>query len=343
VKLGDLDLDQFAKLKAFKSEAGTMGIYGTYDSVEALKTKALAWLGPTVTSIVAKNPSPSPPKKPRAKRGGAPSSSVTATSARAKPQDPKIRNLRIDSSDDWVLLGTHFFRSNRISEPDAKTVVVEIHSESAAEDAFVSGLAPDRRQASPHTGIAFGNDAFVVRCASVSSVMERGQRVWTVTLTKEEVIIGTEMGFQEGGRLFTADDIAELRARRILLGESPSRATSGSLDYRQTRDSFFEMLVQGLSTPLQVAECPIQAIARSPHAKDEPKRTLQWMRLIAIMFLKASGVIERVHELAIGPLGDSSVHVRFRGARSKKYSNVDAKIIEFEGDCPLPSAKQSDT
>lgn len=56
---------------------------------------------------------------------------------------------------------------------------------------------------------------------------------------------------------------------------------------------------------------------------------------IALYYLKADGVAEHIERLILGPLKSKSVHVTFRGRRHKKYSNVDADVIDVEGDCPL--------
>ena len=38
---------------------------------------------------------------------------------------------------------------------------------------------------------------------------------------------------------------------------------------------------------------------------------------------------------SLGPVRDGKVHVQFKGRRRRVYSNVEPKVIEIEGDCPL--------
>jgi hypothetical protein len=67
----------------------------------------------------------------------------------------------------------------------------------------------------------------------------------------------------------------------------------------------------------------------------QSKRFLEQARLAAILALKGGDVIERVLELNLGPVKPGKVHVKFKGVRGRKYSNVEPTVIEVEGDCPL--------
>jgi hypothetical protein len=51
--------------------------------------------------------------------------------------------------------------------------------------------------------------------------------------------------------------------------------------------------------------------------------------------MKASDCVEQVLELRLGPVMDGKCHVRFRGRRAGRYSNVGPLTINLEGDCPL--------
>ena len=72
--------------------------------------------------------------------------------------------------------------------------------------------------------------------------------------------------------------------------------------------------------------------------RDDPAAFLRFARLVSLYHLKAGSVVERIESLALGPLQGDSLHVKFRGVRGQKYSNVAPTVIEFEGDCSLPAA-----
>lgn len=99
-------------------------------------------------------------------------------------------------------------------------------------------------------------------------------------------------------------------------------------------EAMLESHIRGTSNPVSVEHCIVQVIYRS--VGDDPEKFLRLARLASIYFLKAGGAVERILELALGPIKDRSVHVRFRGRRRKVASNVEPAVIEIEGDCPLP-------
>jgi hypothetical protein len=95
-----------------------------------------------------------------------------------------------------------------------------------------------------------------------------------------------------------------------------------------------ESFIQG-NNPLKVTSSPIQELAKKL-PRDDVARFLTFARLLTLFYLKAGGVVERIEHLRLGPVASGSLHVVFRGRRRKKYQNVDADVIELEGDCPLP-------
>jgi hypothetical protein len=69
--------------------------------------------------------------------------------------------------------------------------------------------------------------------------------------------------------------------------------------------------------------------------EDRPELILPLARLKLLYALRASDCVEEVTELRLGPIQGGRCHVRFRGRRARRYSNVDPHVIEIEGDCPL--------
>src|SRR5262249_32768749 len=133
----------------------------------------------------------------------------------------------------------------------------------------------------------------------------------------------------------SVDDIARLRAGRILLNDPPPVDTTQppSEDQELIEGTMLEALIRGNSTPVSATDCIIRTLYRDRDQWGD--EFLRIARLGAIFMLKAGGVVEQIHRLLLGPLRGGKVHVDFEGARRKMYTNLDPTIIRVEGDCPL--------
>jgi hypothetical protein len=192
--------------------------------------------------------------------------------------------------------------------------------------AFLSGLTPGfgvRR-----LWAAFGESAVHGVAESVERTREGGEERWTVTITRESA--GADpMEMSTSG--FSADQIAELRARRILLDERPPSEASAW----NRVDPMLEALVAGLERSAAVDRSPLPPL----YAAWSDSRTdfLAAGRLMAVLALHASRTVEHVLELTLAWSGDDAVAVRFHGRRKKLYTNRPAPEIRVEGVCRLGS------
>lgn len=245
--------------------------------------------------------------------------------------------LVIESSGSWVLLQGYFFQTETVRQHQDGTLTVMIPSESSQDDATIQSLRPDRWGQSQLTTFAYRNDGFLVKVEEIEAESRRDSYIWKLTLKPANIEYGGstfEMSYQERDQTYSADDIANLRGRRILLNDPPKQVIDAKF-YRpaSANNQMLETLIRGINTPIQVENCVLQPLYSV--YKDRPKLFLELARLMAIFSLKAGDVVEQVLELALGPIEQASVHVRFRGRRRKKYVNVEPSIIEIEGDCPL--------
>jgi hypothetical protein len=259
-------------------------------------------------------------------------SKASTKKAAAGPQKATV----IDSSGDWVLLADTFFKAQSVEIPDDKRFIVTISTSDAAEEAKLKLIQSNQHPLGRQFPFAFGNDAFVVRCESAPSTFEGGTHKWKVTLSKENVQYGggfIEMAYSDGRNHYTPEQFAKMRAERILLGAYPAPAArrGGNIDMTGT---MLESFIQGNNNHLKVVNSPIQELAKKLPRTDATQY-LTFARLLAMYHLKAGGVAEHIEQLTLGPLKSNSVHVKFRGLRNKKYSNVDPEVIAVEGDCPL--------
>jgi hypothetical protein len=131
-----------------------------------------------------------------------------------------------------------------------------------------------------------------------------------------------EMGFAST----SADKLAELRARRLLLNESP---TSESTDINAVTR---ELFIGGMDTQLRVERSPFPAAFQA--FGDNPRRFLEISWVLAIMQLKLSACVVDVESLIL-TLEDTDLIVDFAGRRKKKYQNAPAYELRIKGVCNL--------
>jgi hypothetical protein len=344
-----LDPDQLKKVQEFKKEIQQHGLVESYTSVSDLQAK----LGLHLSAIVRRLEL----RTTGAKKGGAATSSRTkrATtslptpepaaaskkprhSAEQKKPNEGASKAAVDESGQWVLLNTRFYEARAVRQNKDRTFSVAIHSRSADVDAAVNGLRPHHFGRGTPIPFAHANDAGIVTVKDVEMVSEGNGQLWTVSLTPQDVEYGggvMEMALNMAGQHYSPDDIARLRAGRILLNDPPPLGDKAPPGGNQAllEGAMLESHIQGINTPASAKDCIIQAVYKQ--YKEQPRLFLQLARLAAIYFLKASGVVEHVRKLTLGPLRKSKVHVVFQGVRRKKYGNVEPTMIELEGDCSL--------
>ena len=134
------------------------------------------------------------------------------------------------------------------------------------------------------------------------------------------------------------EEIAKMRARRILLDEKLEDANPGLSQNYAFDQMALEMYIRGMSSSshepqLQITESEIPKLYQQ--LRQTPERFKKFARLTSILYLKLSNTIENVLQLDLELLGPTQLQVRFKGIRPKFYSNVDPSTIEFEGICPL--------
>ena len=58
-------------------------------------------------------------------------------------------------------------------------------------------------------------------------------------------------------------------------------------------------------------------------------------RLVCVLWLQLSGVVEHVFELGLQMQGDTAIGVHFEGQRRRQYTNAEPTIIRVDGVCQL--------
>jgi hypothetical protein len=236
------------------------------------------------------------------------------------------------ATETWVMLDRFFFPARSVRHGPDGLFVVKIAPTSSEVEADLQTLLPDRYGGRSSIPFAARNDAHLVRVKACDKEMSGNQPVWTLTLAPEDSGFGSsgiESSVSNGGRTFSADDIARMRAERILLTDpSPKQP-----DHRGFHaGSLVEGFITGSSSRYPIRECVVRSVFEK-FGKRSYWRELA--RLQAVFLLKASGTVQHVLDLTIGPVKQGKVSVRFRGRRPPRYSNAELTEIKVEGECLL--------
>ena len=218
---------------------------------------------------------------------------------------------------------------------DSTGVSVKLLPESSQDTNFLRSLRDTHRI---RFGFAYQDDAAWGSIQEIVETMSGSQTVCEVTLDVNSRNQGYDFFSQATVNGIPPDEIAEMRARRILLDEKLEDANPGLSQNNAFDQMTIEMYIRGMSSSahepqLQVTESAIPKLYQQ--FRQTPKRFKKFARLVSILHLKLSNTVENVLQLDLELLGSTQLQVRFKGIRPKFYSNENPATIEFEGICPL--------
>lgn len=200
---------------------------------------------------------------------------------------------------------------------------------SSSDRTFLESLVASRF-GYPTIDVAFGLTAFRARITAVVRSIENEDDRFTLSLAMEP---DAQRHFPEmTTEGFSADEIASLRARRILLDEHLPEPASRSRGWNQ--ESLLEGLVKGFNSPISVEKSPLPDLYRETGA-DRPSRFIEPAKLVAAMWLLMTGTVEHVLDLEMYVSSPGVLTVHFRGERARVYTNKEPEIIEVDGTCML--------
>ena len=255
-----------------------------------------------------------------------PPPSVPATG----PVTPGSGLVVVKDTGKLVMLEGRFYPADRVHQEANGLVIFEVATEEPQQEANIRGLQGDRFNRSKNVAFAHRNDGGIAKIKEISSEYRGDKLVWIISLQPEPAetysSVMSEVATRVGSKNYTPDAIAELRARRLLLGETLPRDS-------QNGGSMLEILVQGMSGPMKATVAVLSSL--QPRPTGDPTAYLNHARLSMVYALKASGVFEHILELNVGPLVDNKVRVRCRGRRRQIITNRPAPEFEIEGNCPL--------
>jgi hypothetical protein len=230
------------------------------------------------------------------------------------------------------MLGGHYFLAQTVRTNTDRSITLVVLPLSGEEEADLANLRPGPFGGGSTLPFAWNNDAGTIRIKDVQSEMVGNDHAWTITLTPVSSGSGNyfgEVSLNTGNRAYSADEIAKLRAARILINDPPLKSDQQMRTYDQ--DSFLESHIRGIGGHCEVRESPIRAVyaqySRSPNWKE-------YARLQAVYMLKTSGTVDHILELTFGNVRSGKLPVKFRGRRERRGSG-ESTLIEITGLCPL--------
>ncbi|MFL5329177.1 MAG: caspase domain-containing protein [Gemmataceae bacterium] len=228
----------------------------------------------------------------------------------------------------WVMLGDNFFIADTVRRSSDNKIEITATSQSSADTAMLNSFRSDRHRHGQALPFAFKNEAHSARVGDVHSEATGKQEKWKLQLKIEEGRFGNpfEGSFGYGGKTYSADDIARLRAGRVLLNDPAPWTSRG---WGHDGNAGLMSYIEG-SGQYTIKNCVIRDAFVTFGGGTNWKEKA---RLKALFLLKAAGVVDQVLELVLGQVRANKLSVRFRGIRQP--SRNETTEIAIEGECPL--------
>lgn len=305
-----VEIEQKMRVIEFKDKVRSSGLTWDYQGAEGFRELFRNHL----TSWLIKETMDTPEQPPAVK-------STLAASSNARE-----RVDRISDSGMWTLLKASFLLAQEVEERGDGTVMISVVPQNAEQDAVLRDLQANSHLRNEPIPFAHQNSAGLAKVFSAERQSNTGRTIWKVGLRLEPIQrgFGTEMAFNN----ISADAIAEMRARIILLDEQPAGRQRLAGD-----DMFLQAIVSGVSTSVKATRSVFPELWN--HYMGTPEEFLPLARLWAVFHLITSNTCEHILDLTVGPLHNNKLYIKFCGRRHKVYANVDPAIIEVEGECNL--------
>lgn len=233
--------------------------------------------------------------------------------------------------------GKQYFIPFQDAHWDSTEISLELLPESPEEIAFLRSLRNNLSDRFSHDKLAFAlqEDAAWVSLQSAVQITSGTQTIWKVVLKED----GGEQGSMREiiYNNMSPDQIAEMRARRIILDEKLEYPNPGGFA-GFTHDPLLEPLIRGETSSsyepgLQIQESPLPNLYRS--FGDTPQRFLKFARLTSALYLKLSSTVEDILQLDLELLEQNQLQVHFKGQRRQHYTNAEPYIVQVNGICLL--------
>jgi len=261
--------------------------------------------------------------------------STTSTTKKRSPAGSRSTTrttTSISSSGAWVMLNDNFFLTQSVETQSVETqanqtVTLHISPTNSEQQAALRKLQPEQSYNKKQIAYAYQDDAAMMQVESVLSQSIKGKTIFILTLSRVPSSQRSSSMEIINFNGYSAAQIAELRARLLLLNETPSIPEKNNL-------SQINSLVEGgYNNAVNIKKNIFPDLWKK--VKIPPSNFLSHARLVAVYYLKMSWTVEEILELKLGPIKDNVMSVQFRGQRKSPYINQEPAVIQFKGTCPL--------
>lgn len=227
----------------------------------------------------------------------------------------------------WRVGGTAVFvRMERIRSA-GNNVSLSIVPSASREASAIAELERRREL----IGLAYNETALIVRMRSLEKIIEQGHEVWHLEFEVDEHAMsggGFEMNFSS----FSAEQIAELRARRLLLDEELSKSI-GMRPNDLTLQLIENSVAGGSNHGFAIMGSPFPGLFGE--LKDDISEFLEAARLTAVLLLLLTRTVHRIDNLDLSMRSPTELSVHFKGTRPPRYVREEAHEIAVNGICKL--------
>ena len=218
-----------------------------------------------------------------------------------------------------------FARAERI-RVSGKQLSLSIQPSDPQHLAFIREIERNSREP---IGLAFNLSALFVRLKSSEQIIEKEEILQLEFAEDEYATRGSSIQFSTGG--YSVDQIAEMRARRILLDESLDEYFASGNDLnRQLLDKAIQ---GGYDSKFQIMQSPLPSLFSV--FKGKPTEFAEAARVYCVLLLLLTHTVSYIDKLAVELRSSNKLYVSFKGSRPPHYSGEEPSLVEVEGTCNL--------
>ncbi len=347
------EVKQLDEVIAFRNKFRGKGLFREYESPAAfrdqLREHLTLWLnqrqrkspksrstGAKPSQAISKSKTESPiasdHKKPAATTAKATTAkTTTATKPSTTPRKAPVSessttgsSRAVKSPGDWVMLDGEFFQAKSSNTLPDQSIILQIPPKDMEQTAELKALHPGEFHHRKQIAFADSHEAGIMQVSSVTNESTAGKTSFSITLNPNQRTQNSGFGMEVNYHTYNADQVAELRARLILLGESLPKEIGRFVSTQITGPHNHTTTIENGVFPDLWAKLQTQPLLFLPKA---------W--LWAAYCLKMCQIVEDVLELELGSIKNKVMPVRFRGQRRRFYAAQDPAIIEVVGNCTL--------
>lgn len=234
--------------------------------------------------------------------------------------------LPVNDSGAWLLLGDHFYTADTVQEHANGMFEIQVSPTTTEGEVALRGYRGPGNRSREALRYAYREQAAALRPERLASVSKPSGSLWTLRLSPDAQWSSRRAMSETTFNGIGPDELAEMRARLLLLGERPPVLVPGTV---HTHGAF----ILGDLQRLGITGAIFPDLLKTGTTDED--NLLRQARLWAVYYLKAANICEHILELTLGPVAENGLPVRFQGRRRQMYANREPAVLTVEGICPL--------